>query len=149
MDRTYFKYSFSCRNVIRKLCEILIFILIPKKKAATQHYDFKSLTPLSRSYGEPLMNEGDVIESLQTLGVIAGGAARPAAAKAAAPAAAAPAAPAAAAPAAGGGGGGARTILAPMDGEGVYLTFHAKVGDSVKKGDVVIEVESDKATIEV
>jgi pyruvate/2-oxoglutarate dehydrogenase complex dihydrolipoamide acyltransferase (E2) component len=31
-------------------------------------------------------------------------------------------------------------VKAPMDGEGVYLTFHAKVGDSVKKDDVVIEV---------
>ena len=36
-----------------------------------------------------------------------------------------------------------------MDGEAVYLTFYKKVGDSVEKNELVIEVESDKATIEV
>ena len=63
---------------------------------------------------------------------------------------AAPAAPAAApAAAAPSGGGEVVTVNAPMDGEGVYLTFHKKAGEAVKKGDIVVEVESDKATIEV
>lgn len=36
-----------------------------------------------------------------------------------------------------------------MDGEAVYISFHKAVGDAVEKNDVVLEVESDKATIEV
>ena len=31
----------------------------------------------------------------------------------------------------------------------MYISFHAEVGGAVKKNDVVMEVESDKATIEV
>merc|ERR1719335_2037017 len=49
----------------------------------------------------------------------------------------------------GGGGGAAQVVNAPMDGEGVYMSFFKAVGDSVAKNDVVVEVESDKATIEI
>jgi len=36
-----------------------------------------------------------------------------------------------------------------MDGDGVLVKFHKNVGDSVKIDELVVEVESDKATIEV
>lgn len=47
-------------------------------------------------------------------------------------------------------GGGKTTVVnAPMDGEAVYMSFHKQVGDTVDKNEVVVEVESDKATIEI
>lgn len=36
-----------------------------------------------------------------------------------------------------------------MDGDGVIIQFHKKVGDQVSADEVILEVESDKATIEV
>jgi glutaconyl-CoA decarboxylase len=65
----------------------------------------------------------------------------PAAAPAAAPKAAAPAAPKAAAPAATGKAGSV-AIKAPMPG--TILKVNVKVGDSVKKGDVVCVLEAMK-----
>src|SRR5690349_20914816 len=47
----------------------------------------------------------------------------------------------------------AETITLPKLGfdmrEGTFLNWVKKVGDSVNKGDVIAEIESDKATIEV
>jgi pyruvate/2-oxoglutarate dehydrogenase complex dihydrolipoamide acyltransferase (E2) component len=40
-------------------------------------------------------------------------------------------------------------VNAPMDGEGVVVSFAKKVGDTVRTDDLVAEIESDKATIEV
>lgn len=36
-----------------------------------------------------------------------------------------------------------------MDGDGVYVSLHKNVGDPVQPLDVLAEVESDKATIEI
>ncbi len=33
--------------------------------------------------------------------------------------------------------------------EGVIVAWHKKVGDAVKKGDVLAEIETDKATMEL
>jgi len=41
------------------------------------------------------------------------------------------------------------TVKAPMDGENVVVTFKVKVGDQVAADDVLAEIESDKATVEV
>src|SRR4051794_1919028 len=47
----------------------------------------------------------------------------------------------------------AETITLPKLGfdmrEGTFLNWVKKVGDTVKKGDVIAEIESDKATIEI
>ena len=47
----------------------------------------------------------------------------------------------------------AKSILMPQVGqdltEGLVIAMNVKVGDSVKKGDIVAEVESEKATFEV
>ena len=40
-------------------------------------------------------------------------------------------------------------VNAPMDSEDVTIRFLLKVGAAVREGDVVAEVESDKATVEV
>lgn len=104
-------------------------------------------TYIPYGYGENLFQASDLVESLQNLGIIEGGEARPAArTRSVKFRAVEEAPPAAAAPAA---GGDVVVVKAPMDGEGVYITFHKKVGDAVNKGDVLAEVESDKATIEV
>ena len=47
----------------------------------------------------------------------------------------------------------AKSILMPQVGqdltEGRVVAMNVKVGDNVKKGDIVAEVESEKATFEV
>merc|ERR1719473_1679264 len=53
------------------------------------------------------------------------------------------AAPVAAAPAK------TEVIMAPMDGEGVVIKFVKKVGDAVETDELIAEIESDKANIEV
>merc|ERR1719473_1827208 len=40
-------------------------------------------------------------------------------------------------------------IMAPMDGEGVVIKFVKKVGDAVETDELIAEIESDKANIEV
>lgn len=40
-------------------------------------------------------------------------------------------------------------VYAPMDGEGVTITYMVKVGDVVEVDQLIAEIESDKATIEV
>jgi len=99
---------------------------------------------------------GEDISSL----VKGGGAAAPAApATGQAAPAAAPSAPAPAAPTAAPAGGGLdlskveEVILMPRLSdtmtEGVIADWHKKVGDSVKKGDVLADIETDKATMEL
>ena len=39
--------------------------------------------------------------------------------------------------------------LSPTMEEGVLAKWHVKVGDTVKAGDVIAEIETDKATMEV
>src|SRR3954463_13381043 len=39
--------------------------------------------------------------------------------------------------------------LSPTMEEGTLAKWHVKVGDSVKSGDVIAEIETDKATMEV
>ncbi|HRO94926.1 biotin/lipoyl-containing protein, partial [Citricoccus sp.] len=39
--------------------------------------------------------------------------------------------------------------LSPTMEEGVLSKWHVKVGDTVKAGDVIAEIETDKATMEV
>ncbi|MDQ3125130.1 MAG: biotin/lipoyl-binding protein, partial [Pseudomonadota bacterium] len=39
--------------------------------------------------------------------------------------------------------------LSPTMEEGVLAKWHVKVGDTVKAGDVIAEIETDKATLEV
>jgi pyruvate dehydrogenase E2 component (dihydrolipoamide acetyltransferase) len=39
--------------------------------------------------------------------------------------------------------------LSPTMEEGVLATWHVKVGDVLKSGDVMCEIETDKATMEV
>lgn len=102
-------------------------------------------TYIPYGYGENLLQKSDLMETLGDMGVIAGGGG----AKFVAPTGtSAPAAAAAAAPS-GGSGGGSQVVMAPMDGEGVYITFQKAVGDKVSKDDVIMEVESDKATIDI
>ncbi|HXO76112.1 MAG TPA: biotin/lipoyl-containing protein, partial [Puia sp.] len=106
--------------------------------------------------------------------LVKGGAAAPVANRAAAPVAAAPAASAAPAPSAPAAGGSAsagsavanavaasgldlskmeEVILMPRLSdtmtEGVIADWHKKVGDMVKKGDVLADIETDKATMEL
>jgi len=45
--------------------------------------------------------------------------------------------------------GGEEVVMAPLDGEGVVVTFKVSVGDAVNAGDIIAEVESDKATVEI
>ncbi|CAD7964294.1 unnamed protein product [Amoebophrya sp. A25] len=40
-------------------------------------------------------------------------------------------------------------VKAPMDGEGVYVKYVKQVGESVKADELICEIESDKATIEI
>merc|ERR1719421_1135861 len=40
-------------------------------------------------------------------------------------------------------------VMAPMDGEGVVIKFIKKVGDAVETDELIAEIESDKANIEV
>jgi pyruvate dehydrogenase E2 component (dihydrolipoamide acetyltransferase) len=95
--------------------------------------------------------------------LVKGGGAAPSAAAAPAPAAApaapSPAAPSAAAPSAAPAGGGVdlskqeEVILMPRLSdtmtEGVIADWHKKVGDPVKKGDILADIETDKATMEL
>ncbi len=39
--------------------------------------------------------------------------------------------------------------LSPTMEEGTLAKWHVKVGDNVKSGDVIAEIETDKATMEV
>src|ERR1700742_4310649 len=39
--------------------------------------------------------------------------------------------------------------LSPTKEEGTLAKWHVKVGDAVKSGDVIAEIETDKATMEV
>jgi pyruvate dehydrogenase E2 component (dihydrolipoamide acetyltransferase) len=88
--------------------------------------------------------------------LVKGGAAAAPAAPAASPAPA-PSAPAAAAPAPAGGGidlsKQEEVILMPRLSdtmtEGVIADWHKKVGDIVKKGDILADIETDKATMEL
>jgi len=63
------------------------------------------------------------------------------------------AAPAAAAPTAAAPGGPVTPILMPQAGqsmeEGTIAAWHVQPGDTIKKGQIIFEVETDKATIEV
>jgi pyruvate/2-oxoglutarate dehydrogenase complex dihydrolipoamide acyltransferase (E2) component len=98
-------------------------------------------------YGEPLMQESDVVESLKVLGVIDGAAvskgiktteAAPVITKQNVTDGSVAIS-----------GDSVTVVNAPMDGEAVYMSFFKSVGDTVKKNEVVVEVESDKATIEI
>jgi pyruvate/2-oxoglutarate dehydrogenase complex dihydrolipoamide acyltransferase (E2) component len=42
-----------------------------------------------------------------------------------------------------------RIVHAPMDASPALITFHKAVGDSVKRDELIAEIESDKATIEL
>ena len=44
---------------------------------------------------------------------------------------------------------GLRTVHFPLDGEGVYLTLHTRKGAAVAVDDLLAEVVSDKATVEI
>ncbi|CAD7960440.1 unnamed protein product [Amoebophrya sp. A120] len=97
--------------------------------------------------GDPLIQEKDIYNTLFYRQVIEGvpdlSMIKRVKSRAAAPAAGS------AAPASGASGGATETVFAPMDGEGVYISFQKKVGDSVKADEIIAEVESDKATIEI
>lgn len=102
-------------------------------------------------YGEPLLQASDIVLALQNLNVIEGGAAPKPVSSTSVKKAASVEKPKEVSAAGGGGAaaGESVTVKAPMDGEGVYITFHKKVGDAVAADDVIAEVESDKATIEI
>lgn len=40
-------------------------------------------------------------------------------------------------------------VYAPMDGDGVQITFHKAIGEEVVADELIAEVESDKATVEI
>ena len=45
--------------------------------------------------------------------------------------------------------GGVETIKAPIEAEGGVTVLNKKVGDTVEEDDVIAEIETDKATIEI
>merc|ERR1719282_385346 len=104
-------------------------------------------------YGDPLLNATDVVESLQALDVIEGGPVRKMSSSRKNRPTGQPSvgehAPLSMSSSAVGMSMEMQTIKAPMDGEGVYIKFFKQVGDTVDKEDIICEVESDKATIEV
>jgi pyruvate/2-oxoglutarate dehydrogenase complex dihydrolipoamide acyltransferase (E2) component len=96
--------------------------------------------------GDNLLNSADIVTALKLRGVIEGGESLPkkkvGKKKAPEPAkkvvqekAAAPAK--------------TEVVMAPMDGEGVVIKFVKKVGDEVETDELIAEIESDKANIEV
>jgi pyruvate dehydrogenase E2 component (dihydrolipoamide acetyltransferase) len=100
----------------------------------------------------------DISSLVKGGGALAAKAAAPTAAAANPTKAAAPVANTAAAPAAAAGGGldlskQEEVILMPRLSdtmtEGVIADWHKKVGDSVKKGDILADIETDKATMEL
>jgi len=97
--------------------------------------------------GDNLINSADITTALKIRGVIEGGESLPKkkVGKKKAPEAPKKAKREAAAPVA------AKTevVMAPMDGEGVVIKFIKKVGDAVETDELIAEIESDKANIEV
>jgi pyruvate/2-oxoglutarate dehydrogenase complex dihydrolipoamide acyltransferase (E2) component len=97
--------------------------------------------------GDNLLNSADITTALKLRGVIEGGESLPKkkVGKKKAPEArkkvtAAPVAAVAAK---------TEVVMAPMDGEGVVIKFMKKVGDAVETDELIAEIESDKANIEV
>merc|ERR1719235_1333139 len=97
--------------------------------------------------GDNLINSADITTALKIRGVIEGGESLPKkkVGKKKAPEAPKKAKRVEAAPVA------AKTevVMAPMDGEGVVIKFVKKVGDAVEADELIAEIESDKANIEV
>jgi len=96
--------------------------------------------------GDGLLKASDVIESLKMRGIIEGGAsvAKRTVSKAAPKTAMPKASEVPTLPA-----GTEEVVMAPMDGEGVVVKFIKRVGDPVSVDDLIAEIESDKANIEV
>jgi pyruvate/2-oxoglutarate dehydrogenase complex dihydrolipoamide acyltransferase (E2) component len=97
--------------------------------------------------GDNLLNSADIVTALKLRGVIEGGESMPKKKVGKKKPAAAPTkvtqTAAAAAPAK------IEVVMAPMDGEGVVIKFVKKVGDAVEADELIAEIESDKANIEV
>jgi pyruvate/2-oxoglutarate dehydrogenase complex dihydrolipoamide acyltransferase (E2) component len=97
--------------------------------------------------GDNLLNSADIVTALKLRGVIEGGESMPKkkvgkkVAKKEAPKKVTQAAAAVSTK--------TEVVMAPMDGEGVVIKFVKKVGDAVEADDLIMEIESDKANIEV
>jgi len=102
-------------------------------------------------YGGTLLNAGDVLNVLSMRGIIDGKGmeGRSSVVRAAASSAAEPTTKGTAATAGVPTKGGEEIVKAPMEGENVVVTFKVKIGDQVQVDDVIAEIESDKATVEV
>ncbi len=128
----------------------------------TDKVSLEVVAPADGVLGAIAFKDGDTVNPGAVLGQVSEGAAAPKAAEApkaaAAPAPAlapapAAAAPAPAAPAAPASGGGSMEIKTPVMGEsvaeGTIGTWTKKVGDAVKKDEVLVEIETDKVAVEV
>lgn len=109
------------------------------------------VAPEAGTLSEVLVEEGDTVQSEQVLGRIGAGGAKGAEKKdEKADAKAAPQSEAKAAPAA---GGKSHEVKAPTFPEsiqeGTVATWHKKVGEAVKRDDVLADIETDKVVLEV
>ncbi|MGL6212693.1 biotin/lipoyl-containing protein, partial [Billgrantia desiderata] len=109
------------------------------------------VAPEAGTLSEVLVEEGDTVQSEQVLGKIGAGSTKGAEKKSEkADAKAAPQSEAKAAPAA---GGKSHEVKAPTFPEsiqeGTVATWHKKVGEAVKRDDVLADIETDKVVLEV